>query len=1155
MKNFTLLVICLMLMSGLMAQRARVKVPADLQNKAVKMMKAVDSPNLPLKPVNITVSSPTEGIESDLGTTYYDLQSNSSSPSNRVYVHPDGTKAGVWTTSQQTASWTDRGTGYNYDGGSGWGAAPMNRIETVKTGWPSYAPLGANGECVVSHQGGTAGLVFLTRTAKGTGAWTQTILSLPAGATGLLWPRMMTSGTNNNTVHIIALTAPVANGGTVYQGQDGAIVYNRSTNGGLTWEGWSIPTGLGSSYYLAFGGDNYSFCIGNGSNLAFTVCDNGSDLLVYTSSNNGASWTKHVAWEHPYPFFSSTMITPRFICPDGSAHGVVDNTGVCHLAFGINAAISDGTAISWYPWQDGVGYWNTTMPAMDTTTINPDTLFNHDKLIGWMQDVNGDGELTLVSSGGGYSLYYLSPTSMPQMIYDIANGILYAVFVSVTETFNNGVQDYRHIWTRASYDNGQTWDVFMDLTGSIFHIFDECVFPSISPTLDNGYPAILYQRDSEPGMCVRGDLDPATVNTLSYMIIDDYGTLNVINPSSFLATPISSSQIDLSWALNASDNNVIVAWSPTSIFGTPVPGTFYPTGSSIPGGGTILYTGNGTLYNHTGLTANTTYYYKAFSYNPSFTYSSGITNNATTLGATLSVTPLNQNVTATAGNTSFAITCNSTWSAVSNQTWCTVTPSGSGNGTLAVSYLANTSTSQRIATITITASGASPVNVTVTQAGAAPSLSVTPSNQNVGAAAGTTSFTVTSNTSWTCVSNATWCLVTTSGSGNGSIIANYGENITTSQRIATITVTASGAPPVTITVTQAGATPTLSVSPLNQNVGSAAGTTIFSVTSNSNWTALSDQTWCTVTPSGSGNGSLMANYTENTSTNQRVATITVSTPGVSPVYVTVTQSGVGGLYLNVTPPNQNVGTPAGSTSFNVSSNISWSAISNQSWCTVTPSGTGNATIVAIYTENISTDSRTAQITVSGSGVNAAIVTVTQEGAIPYLLVEPISQTVGPAAGTTFFNISSNTSWVAWSLSDWCTTTPSGFGSSLLQANYQANTTADERIASILVVVTGLTPIVAEVKQQALAIGIKEIENNFSLYPNPGTGKFVLALKDGSPFSCKTLIYNSTGELVRETVHSGQNSYDFDISNQQAGIYFMKIIDGSNVITRKIILNR
>lgn len=526
MRKVSLLLSMLLIVAGLIAQQARVKVPAELQNKAVKAMKAVDSPTLPLQPVNPNVSLPAEGIESDLGTSYYDLQSNGCTPFGRAYVFPDGTKAGVWTTSQQTASWTDRGTGYNYHNGTDWGAAPMNRIESVRTGWPSIAPLGANGECVIAHQSGTAGLAFSSRATKGTGAWTETVIAAPAGASGLLWPRMMTSGTDNNIVHIIALTAPTANGGTVYMNQDGAIVYNRSTDGGQTWDGWIVPDGLGSDYYLAFGGDNYSFCVPNGSNIAFTVCDNGSDLMVYSSPDDGATWTKHVAWEHPYPFFEATMVTPRFICPDGSAHGVCDSDGNVHLAFGINAAISDGSAISWYPWQDGVGYWNTTMPTMDTTTINPDTLWNHDKLIGWMQDINGDGELTLVSAGGGYSLYYVSPTSFPQMIFSEDEGVLYCVFCSVTETFNNGVQDYRHIWVRASYDNGQTWGDFIDLTGDIFHIFDECVFPSISPTLDGGLPAFLYQRDSEPGLCVRGDTDPATVNTFTWNTVDNFVGVN-----------------------------------------------------------------------------------------------------------------------------------------------------------------------------------------------------------------------------------------------------------------------------------------------------------------------------------------------------------------------------------------------------------------------------------------------------------------------------------------------------------------------------------------------------------------------------------------------------------------------------------------------------
>lgn len=1151
MKKFWLLIfVGIMLTSAMYAQRSRLKLPSHLlsEKRQRPVVEGTGSANEVVPSSKIE----TDGIESDLGTTYYDLQSNACTPFGRVYIYPDGTKAAVWTMSQQTASWTDRGTGYNYFNGTTWGSAPNNRIESVRTAWPSYAPCGANGEIVIAHQSGTAPLVISKRTNKGTGAWSQSYLAGPSGSSGLLWPRLITTGTDHNTVHVLALTAPTANGGTVYQNQDGALVYCRSTDGGATFGSWSILTGLDVNYYLNFGGDSYSFLIPNGNNVAFVITDPDKDMIVMKSTNNGVTWQKSIAYEHPYPFFASTTVAPRFSCPDGSAHGLIDNSGVVHLAFGINAASCDGTAISWYPWEDGLGYWNSTLPIMDSATINPDYLFNEDRLIGWMQDINGDGELTLVSTGGGYSLYYLGPTSFPQLIMD-ASGKMYAIFSSVTETFNNGVQDYRHIWARTSEDNGQTWGDFMDLTGDIFHIFDECVFPAVSPTLDNDYPAIIYQRDSEPGMSVRGDTDPATVNTITYMIIDDFPNTGVANPASFNATPISSAQIDLNWTLNSSNNNVIVAWSPTGTFGTPSTGTNYLAGSGLPGGGTVLYNGSALNFSHTGLTPLTTYYYKAFSYDSGLTYSGGILTNAATLAVNLAVSPSNQNVTAATGSTNFTVTTTGTWTAVSNQTWCTVTPSGTGNGTLVANYSENTTTSQRLATITVSVNGASPVNVTVTQAAAAPTLAVSPSNQNVTSAAGTTLFTVSSNTSWTCVSNASWCLVTTSGTGNGTIYANYTENTSTTQRVASITVTASGVAPVIITVTQAGATPFLSVSPSNQNVGSPAGSTSFSVSSNTSWIAVSDQTWCTVTPSGTGNGILAANFTENTSTLQRVANITVTASGATPVIVTVTQAGVGSIYLNVTPANQNVGSAPGNTNFTVSSNTAWNANSNQTWCTVTPSGNGNGIITATFTENTSTVSRIATINVSGTNASPVSVTVTQEGAAPTLTIQPLSQTVGGAAGTTFFNIFSNSTWEATSLNDWCTVTPSGSGNGLLQADYQANNNLSTRTANILVTVPGLNPQVVQVIQLSGIVGITELSSKFMLAPNPSDGNFTLFVSPGLTNKIEVSIVDVSGKVLLENTLSGSESYEFALGGYKAGIYFVRITYNTEVMVYKLIL--
>jgi hypothetical protein len=368
------------------------------------------------------------------------------------------------------------------------------------------------------------------------------------------------------------------------------------------------------------------------------------------------------------------------------------------------------------------------------------------------------------------------------------------------------------------------------------------------------------------------------------------------DPTNFTASPVSTSEIDLGWSKDANNDPVMVAYTLTGTFGTPVNGTNYIAGNTIPGGGIVLYKGGNTTYNHTGLTPNTTYYYKAWSVLTGNAYSTGVTANATTASLTLSVTPPNQNVPASpAASTTFTVTSNSSWTVVSDQTWCTVNPSGTGNGTITANYSVNTLAASRVANITTTVTGLSPVVVTVTQAGVSPALSVTPSNQNVTSPAGQTTFAVTSNSSWIVASDQSWCTPTSSGNGNGTIYGNYTENPSVATRVANLTVTVVGLSPVVVTVTQAGQTPALNVTPPNQNVTHLPGSTTFQVTSNTTWNVVSDQTWCIPTASGTGNDIITANYSENSSSSPRIATLTVSVSGLSPMNVTVNQEGTDGI--------------------------------------------------------------------------------------------------------------------------------------------------------------------------------------------------------------------------------------------------------------------
>jgi hypothetical protein len=82
-----------------------------------------NNPNLPL------LSGNRSALESTLGETTYDLQSNSSTP-NRLAKSLDGTLYGTFTFSTEPSAWTDRGTGFNsYDpNAAAWGSFPTGRV-------------------------------------------------------------------------------------------------------------------------------------------------------------------------------------------------------------------------------------------------------------------------------------------------------------------------------------------------------------------------------------------------------------------------------------------------------------------------------------------------------------------------------------------------------------------------------------------------------------------------------------------------------------------------------------------------------------------------------------------------------------------------------------------------------------------------------------------------------------------------------------------------------------------------------------------------------------------------------------------------------------------------------------------------------------------
>lgn len=619
------------------------------------------------------------------------------------------------------------------------------------------------------------------------------------------------------------------------------------------------------------------------------------------------------------------------------------------------------------------------------------------------------------------------------------------------------------------------------------------------------------------------------------------------DPGSFNATAMSASQVDLVWTKNASNDPVLVAFNTSPTFGTPVNGSTYASGNPIPGGGTVIYNGSATTFSHTSLSPNTTYYYKAWSVMTGTTYSSGVTDNATTFCGAVTTFPYNEGFE----NSGNMPSCWSQEYVTGSFDWdyqsggYNGNPAGAHTGSFnALFYEGAYGPNNVTKLVSPPLNISSLTNPQLTFWHAQSPWDTDQDELRVyykTSAAGTWVLLATYTSSLTSWTQETISLPAASSTYylgfEGTEYYGYGVCLDD------VGVSASVPPP-----------PTLSVTPSNQNVGSTAGSTNFTVTSNSAWTAVSSDTWCTVTASGTGNGTIVASYTVNPNTTTRVATITVTVTGVTPQDVTVTQSGVAGT-LSIAPSNQNVPSTQGTTNFTVTANVSWTAVSSETWCTVTSSGSGDGTIVADYDYNMATTSRIAIITVTGNGLTPQTVTVTQAGATPTLAVSPPNQDVTSDAGTTDFMVSSNSSWTASSDQTWCLTTPSGSGNGTIDVNYLENTTFTPRIANITVTVPGISPKVVTVTQDG-AVAVAEPEaDGIMLYPNPNDGKFTILTGKNTGSMVEVTITDLAGRTVKTEQLQDDGRHTFNLTGAPAGCYFVKVQAERQTKTFRMILSK
>lgn len=159
-----------------------------------------------------------------------------------------------------------------------------------------------------------------------------------------------------------------------------------------------------------------------------------------------------------------------------------------------------------------------------------------------------------------------------------------------------------------------------------------CAWPTASKTAftDTSVPSSKSWAGANTAKPITGITRNATDKTVSFLFMGGAPAW----PTNFVATPISNSQISLSWS-KTNNKDVLLAYSTTGVFGEP--GSInYTASSTIDGGGTVIYAGGLETFNHTSLAANTKYYYKIWSkINTVPTWSTGTEVNAATQPCTL----------------------------------------------------------------------------------------------------------------------------------------------------------------------------------------------------------------------------------------------------------------------------------------------------------------------------------------------------------------------------------------------------------------------------------------------------------------------------------------------------------------------------------------
>lgn len=616
-----------------------------------------------------------------------------------------------------------------------------------------------------------------------------------------------------------------------------------------------------------------------------------------------------------------------------------------------------------------------------------------------------------------------------------------------------------------------------------------------------------------------------------------------------------------------------------------------------------LLTGGEGYFNYTtgasaSITANPTYSTRY----ADITYNDGLVTKTVTI-AQAGITPtlsVSSGITESAGGGSHSgsISTDSIWTATPDQTWISVTPgSGSGNGTLSITIDPNPSTSTRYGNIVVDR-GTMQELIPVTQTGSGATwCSPTMTTPNLVGVDNVTfntinrtssideGFIITTDTTEILlgsshtisvslvgfVAPAAWIDWNQDGDFNDpgeAIIDPAGSTYPSFSGVisapVSVPLTATeGLTRMRVYVKNFGTGPSydpcasdaggdvedyhimikdpkyIDVDPLSLTYSSIGGLLNVNVDSDSSWVATTGTSWLSVSPSmGTGVGTVGITADPNSSTLTRTGSV-LFTRGAKTKSVAVTQTGQDTL-LVVSPSSLSFTSDGGLSSFDVSSNVSYSILSSDPWLSVsTGTGSGNMSVDLSYTINPTGSARNATVVVS-SGTYSDTLYVTQDGTST-LTVTPLSLHFPCDGGVQSFDISTTSGWTLSTTDVWITTDlVSGSGNTTINVTADTNFTTGWR-TSYIDITNGLSVETVTITQDSSAsANIDQLDFQLEIYPNPTTEDIMINSNTIEP--CTIQLFDANGRVIFNDVIVGSTTIDF--SSYPRGVYILRT-NGTN----------